>query len=188
MSSTAIGSGATNGAGIVWLITYVWIVPPRASDTGSSFGPPQLMHVGWIVGGVLIVPQSTHRPPRRPSISSAPRANSALSGGTPMGMVSPPGTSWPRARNSSAYDAGRPPSSLAAIAAAPGTTDSTATSTPEVRPPPVPTIATVPAVFIAESAPSSADAAPVSPTAVYTSADAAGAAPTFFAITAPRRP
>ena len=52
---------------------------------------PQLMQYGWIDGGVLIVPQSTQRAPRSPSISSAPRTNSALSGGTPIGMVSPAG-------------------------------------------------------------------------------------------------
>ena len=99
---TAIGSGATNGAGIVWLTTKVCTVPRRASGTGSSFVPPHAMQAGWIDGGVLIVPQSAQRPPSSWSISSAPRANSALSGGTPIGIISPAGVSWPRARSTSA--------------------------------------------------------------------------------------
>ena len=88
--------------GIVWLMTNVCTTPCRASGTGSSFVPPHAMQAGWIDGGVLIVPQSAQRPPSICSISSAPRANIALSGGTPIGIVSPAGVSWPRARSASA--------------------------------------------------------------------------------------
>ena len=45
MSSTAIGSGATNGAGIVWFTTKVCTGRRARPATGSSFGPPQAMHV-----------------------------------------------------------------------------------------------------------------------------------------------
>ena len=84
-----------------------------------SFGPPQAMQVGWIEGGVLTVPQSSQRPPSRPSISSAPRTNIALSGGTPMATVSPVATSWVRDRRVRAYEVGRPPPSASAVRAAP---------------------------------------------------------------------
>ena len=94
------------------------------------------MQVGWIDGGVLIVPQSTHRPPRRPSISSAPRTNIALSGGTPIGTVSPAATSWPRVRSVSLYEIGDPSVSASITSAAPATGVSTSTRTPVVRPPP----------------------------------------------------
>src|SRR5437588_5748421 len=80
-STTTIGSGATNGAGIVWLTTNVCTVPWRARGTASSLAPPHDVHVGWTEGGTLIVPQSTHRAPRRPRISAFPRTKAALPGG-----------------------------------------------------------------------------------------------------------
>ena len=126
------------------------------------------MHVGWIDGGVLIVPQSTQRPPSRPSISSAPRTNIALSGGTPIGMVSPAGyelAACPQhlgVRRRRARARARP-----RRVPRPATGVSTSTSTPVVRPPPVPTIATRPGASSAPIAPSNAAAAPVSPTALY---------------------
>jgi hypothetical protein len=84
------------------LITYVCTTPWRAIGSSTNFELPQLMQCGWIDGGVLIVPQSTHRAPSRPRISSAPRTSCALSGGTPIGTVSPVGTSTLRARSTSA--------------------------------------------------------------------------------------
>jgi len=84
-----------------------------------SLGLYELAFPTTYLGGVLMVPQSTQRPPRRPSISSAPRVNIALSGGTPMGIVSPVGTSCPRARNASAYDTARPPVSASATSSDP---------------------------------------------------------------------
>ena len=146
------------------------------------------MHVGWIDGGVLIVPQSTQRPPRRPSISSAPRTNIALSGGTPIGMVSPAASSWPRARSASVYVIGAPGASASITRAAPATGVSTSINTPVVRPPPVPTIATRPGASSAPIAPSNGAAAPVSPTAPYTAVDAGAPPPTSLATVAPRRP
>ena len=100
---TVIGSGATNGAGMVWLMMKVCTIPRRRrGGRARAWSRRTAMHVGWIDGGVLIVPQSVHRPPSIWSISCAPRANSALSGGTPIGIISPAGVSWPRARSTSA--------------------------------------------------------------------------------------
>ena len=59
---------------------------------------------------------------------------------------------------------------------------------PVVRPPPVAMHATVPAASSALNAPSSAAAAPVSPSARYTEADAAGSTPSCFATVVPSRP
>src|SRR5262249_38387782 len=82
-STTRSGNGPSNGGGIVLVTTTVCTTPRRASGTDTNFVLPQLMQYGWIGGGVLIVPHSTHRAPSNPSISSAPRTKSALSGGTP---------------------------------------------------------------------------------------------------------
>ena len=74
------GSGATNGAGMAWLITKVWTVPVRASGTASNLSPPQTRQAGWIAGGNDTVAQSTQRPPMSPRISALPRTNIALPG------------------------------------------------------------------------------------------------------------
>ena len=125
----------------------VHLTPCARAATGSSFGPPQLMQCGWIDGGVLIVPQSTQRPPSRPSISSAPRTNIALSGGTPIGIVSPLGdelAAGPQRLGVRRRRARRARASATRAAPGNGRVD-VRRATPVVRPPPVPTIATVPA-------------------------------------------
>ena len=63
---------------MVWFTTKVWTRPRRASGSSTNLALPHEMQCGWIDGGVLIVPQSTHRAPSSPSISSAPRTNCAL--------------------------------------------------------------------------------------------------------------
>ena len=106
---------------MAWLTTNVCTDPARASATSSSLAPPHPVHAGWTDGGVLTVAQSMHRAPSRPIISSSPRTNAALPGGTAISTVSPDGTSSPRARSTSGYDAGRPDARTRESSVAPGT-------------------------------------------------------------------
>ena len=101
--------GATNGAGIVWLTTNVCTTPWRASGTELELRRcrSDAVRVDRRRGVDRAAVDAARRRAGR-SISSAPRANSALSGGTPIGTISPDGASWPRARSTSAYDGGPP--------------------------------------------------------------------------------
>ena len=86
---------------MVWLTTKVCTDPVRARAISSSLAPPHPVHAGWTDGGVFTVPQSMQRAPSRPIISTSPRTNAALPGGTAISTVSPDGTSSPRARSTS---------------------------------------------------------------------------------------
>ena len=97
-SMTTMGSGAWKGGGMVWLTTKVWTRPVRARATTARSAPPQPVQRGWMDGGVEMVPQARQRAPSRASISTLPRTKAAPAGGTPMGMGSLMGRSWPRAR------------------------------------------------------------------------------------------
>ncbi len=176
-SMTTSGKGAWKGGGMVWFTTKVCTRPRRANATTVSSAPPHPMQVGWIDGGVEMVPHARSALRRGPASRGCPGRRPRPPAGAPSGSGPP----WARAGPGPAAPRGSPP----AVPHPAGRRSprrarraSASTTTAVARPPPYPIAPSRPPGTPAArvwTRPSRAAAAPVSPSAPCTGADARGA-------------
>ena len=180
-SRTSRGRGAWKGGGMVWLTTKVCTVPRRARCTSVRSLPPHPTQAGWIDGGVEMVPHAAAaRPGEAEHLGVAPHEGRSAGGdahgdGLPGGHQRAPdpqgldvGGGSPRPQVLDAPGPGHGPLRLEHHGGGPA---------PAVADHAHPSRGARPVALPAQActSPSSGAAAPVSPTARDSGAEATGA-------------